>query len=164
MAIKHARSLMVCRSVLTYLRCWAPVAGRRTSGRTSSKPPFSAERRPSIVPASSAPASHYPPSWPARVFSFGPRSLLIGPSQKRPVSWGMGPFRDARGSSSATQGGPDPAFEPSCFLRAGTLTPLMSTRPASFCQRREVGFRGPFGAGPNGLPVWERTGTQPRAG
>ena len=63
----------------------------------------------------------------------------------------MGPFRDARGSSSATQGGPDPAFEPSCFLRAGTLTPLMSTRPASFSKRREVGFRGPFGAGPNGL-------------
>jgi hypothetical protein len=29
--------------------------------------------------------------------------------------------------------------------------PTMSTRPASFSKRREVGFRGPFGAGPNGL-------------
>jgi hypothetical protein len=44
----------------------------------------------------------------------------------------------------------------SCFPAVMHFTgrdskPTMSTRPASFSQRREVGFRGPFGAGPNGL-------------
>jgi hypothetical protein len=103
------------------LGCWAPVLGRHTFGRASSKPPFGAGRRPSIVPASSAPGEPLS-SWPARVFPSGPRSLLIGPSQEKArIVCGMGPFRDARGSSSATQGGPDPAFRPSCILRAGTL-------------------------------------------
>jgi hypothetical protein len=79
----RALSLMVCRSVHTYLGCWAPVAGRRTSGRTSGKPPFSAGRRPSIVPASSAPGEPLSSFLARSGFSFGPRSLLIGPSQEK---------------------------------------------------------------------------------
>jgi hypothetical protein len=64
---------------------------------------------------------------------------LIGPPKKRPVLCSMGPFHDAR-VVECHAGRPQSSFPAVLLFTGRDSNPTMSTRPASFSQRREVGF------------------------